>query len=171
MLYAYKEKFPVLKEGVWIAPNSVLIGDVVLEKDVNVWFSCVIRGDVHSIRIGKNCNIQDMSMLHVTSNKFSLTMGDNCTLGHRVTLHGCTLEDYSFVGIGATVLDGCVLGEFSMIGAGSLVPPGKKIPPRCLALGVPAQVKREITQKEENLIKNTVEHYKTLKNYYILNLA
>ncbi len=167
MQQKYKDFFPVLHNGAWAAADAQIIGDVIIGEESSVWFSCVIRGDVHSIRIGKDCNIQDMSLLHVTSNKFSLTMGDSCTLGHRVSLHGCTLKDYAFVGIGATVLDGCVLGEFSMLAAGSLLPPGKVIPPRHLAMGIPAKVVREIRADEEDMIRNTVIHYKNLKNEYM----
>ena len=167
-IYSWKEHTPLLGKNVWVAPDAQVIGQVALGEDSSVWFSCLVRGDVHKISIGKGTNIQDHSVLHVTQGKFPLEIGDFCTLGHRVTVHGCTLKDYVFIGMGATVLDGCELGEFSLLGAGSLLTPGKKIPPRMLAMGSPAKVIREITEKEENMIRAIPEKYRLLKDDYCL---
>ncbi len=165
-LYSWNQHKPQLSKKVWIAPDAQIIGQVSIGEHSSIWFGCIVRGDVEAISIGKNTNIQDFSLLHVTKGKFSLQIGDNCTLGHRVTAHGCVLKNYSFVGIGATILDGCELGEFSLLAAGSLLAPGKKIPPRMLAMGVPAKIVREISPEEEKLIITTSEHYRHLKDNY-----
>lgn len=151
----------------FIAPNASIIGNVKIGKQSSIWFGSTLRGDVHSIEIGEYSNIQDHCMLHVTGGKFSLTMGDNCTLGHNVTLHGCTLDDYAFIGIGATILDGCHIGKYALVGAGSLVTPGKTIPPGMLAIGAPAKVARAITPEEKEMIINIPEKYSNLKKEYL----
>ncbi|MBX7057143.1 MAG: gamma carbonic anhydrase family protein [Leptospirales bacterium] len=168
MIYRLGDSVPKLAADVFVAPDAAVIGDVEIGEGSGVWFGCVLRGDVHSIRIGRNCNIQDLSMLHVTGGKFDLQMGDNCTLGHRVTLHGCRLKDFAFVGIGATVMDDCELGEYAFLGAGSLLPPGKKVPPGMLALGSPARVIREVTEAERQLIESTAIKYRALRDRYRL---
>lgn len=160
MQYAYKDQSPRLAPDVFVAPGAVVIGDVEIGAGSSVWFGTVIRGDVHHIRIGERTNIQDQCMLHVTGGRFPLVLGNDCTLGHRVTLHGCTLEDFAFIGIGATVLDNCRVGEFAMLGAGSLLPPGKEIPARKLAIGSPAKVVRDITPEEEAMIRRTAASYR-----------
>lgn len=166
MVYSLGELEPVLADDVWVAPDAQVIGDVQIGAGSGIWFGAIIRGDVHYVRIGRNCNIQDGSVLHVTTDRCPLVLGDNCTLGHRVTLHGCTLKDYAFIGIGATVLDDVEIGEFAFVAAGSLVTPGKKIPPRTMAMGSPAKPIREITDAEEELIRSTAEKYRQLKDRY-----
>jgi len=167
MIYSLEDIKPEFAEGVFIAPSADIIGDVKIKKDSSIWFGCVIRGDVNYIRIGECCNIQDMSMIHVTNGKFPTILGDHVSLGHRVTLHGCILYDYSFIGMGATVMDGCEIGEFAFLAAGSLLTPGKKIPPGMMAMGSPAKVIREITAEEKALILRTSENYKNYKNRYL----
>ncbi len=166
MIYRLGNLTPQIAMDVFIAPDAQVIGNVSIGAGSGVWFGCVLRGDVHSITIGENCNIQDMSLLHVTGGKYPLTMGNNCTLGHRVTLHGCTLKDFAFIGIGSTVLDGCEIGEFAFLAAGSLLPPGKSIPPRMMAMGSPVKVIREITPQEEELIRSTAEKYRLRREEY-----
>lgn len=166
MIYELGDLKPNIAGDVFIAPDAQVIGNVTIGKGSGVWFGCLIRGDVHSITIGENCNIQDHSVIHVTGGKHATVLGNNCTLGHRVTLHGCRLSDFSFIGIGATVLDGCEIGEYGFLAAGSLLPPGKTIPPRMMAMGSPAKIVREITHQEEELIRVTAEKYSRLKNEY-----
>ncbi len=166
MIHELGELKPDLAPDVWVAPDAQVIGNVKIGAGSGVWFGCVVRGDVHWIEIGENTNVQDMSMLHVTGGKFPLKIGNNCTLGHRVTVHGCTLSDYAFVGIGATILDDCKLGEMSFLAAGSLLPPGKEIPPRMVAMGSPAKVVREISEAEEEMILNIPKKYKELRERY-----
>tara|TARA_Y100001972_G_scaffold116442_1_gene154290 strand:- start:16 stop:555 length:540 start_codon:yes stop_codon:yes gene_type:complete len=166
MIYELGDLKPQLAPDVFVAPDAQVIGDVKIGTGSGIWFGCVVRGDVHYIQIGENTNVQDLSMLHVTGGKYPLVIGNNVTLGHRVTVHGCTLKDHSFVGIGATVMDDCELGEFALLGAGALLPPGKKIPPRMLAIGTPAKVVREITPEEEQMILNIPVKYRELRERY-----
>ncbi|MCE9597841.1 MAG: gamma carbonic anhydrase family protein [Spirochaetia bacterium] len=166
MIYRYKDKVPQLAPDVFVAENATVIGDVKIGAGSGIWFHSIARGDVHSIEIGENSNVQDHSVLHVTSGKFALHIGNNCTLGHRVTVHGCTLKDFAFLGIGSTVLDGCVIEEFGFLAAGSLLAPGKVIPARMLAMGSPAKVIREITAEEETMMRTIVQRYKDLKDVY-----
>ncbi len=166
MIYNYKDLQPKLAPDVFVAPDAWVIGDVEIGAGSSVWFGSVVRGDVHYIRIGENTNIQDHSVLHVTGGKFALEIGNNVTLGHRVTVHGCTLRDHAFVGIGATVLDNCEIGEFGFLAAGALLTPGKKIPPRMVAMGSPAKVVREITPEEEAMMIRTAEKYRNLGRDY-----
>ena len=167
MLYRYKEHIPLIAPDVYVAPDARVIGNVKIGAGSGIWFGCTVRGDVHYIEIGENTNVQDQSLLHVTGGKHPLVIGSNCTLGHRVTLHGCTLRDHAFVGIGATVLDGCEIGEFGLLAAGSLLAPGKKVPPRTMAMGSPAKPLRDITPEEEEMILRITERYRTLRLDYM----
>lgn len=148
ILLPYKGKSPRIDASAWIAPGAVITGDTVLGPQSSVWFGTVIRGDVHYIRIGARTNIQDLTLIHVTSDEFPTEIGDDVTIAHKVTLHGCRVHDGVLVGMGAIVLDGAEIGEQALVGAGSLVTPGTKIPPRMLALGAPARPVRELTEKE-----------------------
>lgn len=166
MIISYKDKSPQIDPSAFVAPNATVIGDVVIGKQSSIWFQTVIRGDVNFIRIGDYTNIQDMSCLHVTKEKYPLVIGSNVSIGHKVTLHGCTLLDNSFVGIGATLLDGVEIGEYSFVGAGSLVTPNKKFPSRVMIMGSPAKVVREITDKDIEMIQNTALNYCKYKEDY-----
>ncbi len=157
-LFRFKTKSPTIYEGVYIAPNASVIGDVRLMANSSVWFGSVLRGDVNSILVGENSNIQDLSMLHVTKDN-PLIIGNNVTIAHNVNLHGATLEDYVLVGIGAIILDGAVIGENSVIAAGTLIPPGKVIPARSLVMGNPYKIVKTFSEEEcEN-------HHENFKNY------
>jgi carbonic anhydrase/acetyltransferase-like protein (isoleucine patch superfamily) len=132
----------------------------------SVWFGAVVRGDVNHIRIGARTNLQDHTVVHVTGGTHPTIVGDDVTLGHRVTLHGCTVKDRCLVGIGAVVMDGAVVGEDAMVGAGSLVPPGMVVPPGMLALGSPAKVKRELTREEIAYFRTSAAHYAAYAEQY-----
>lgn len=166
MIYAYQAFEPELSPDVFVAPSAAVIGNVRIGKGSGVWFHCLIRGDVDAIRIGEFTNIQDHSVVHVTGGRFSTTIGSHCSLGHRATVHGATLRDHAFVGIGATVMDGCEMGEFSLLAAGSLLPPGKSIPDGMLAMGSPAKVIRPITDEERAMILRVAETYERLAREY-----
>jgi len=157
----------VCKGDYWIAPNATVIGSVILEHNASVWFNCVLRGDVHQIRIGQNTNIQDGTIIHVTGGLFPTAIGDCVTVGHAVVLHGCTIEDRALIGIGSIVLDDVVVGEQSLVAAGSLVTPGTRIPPRSLVMGAPAKVKRELTGEELARTEENWKHYVELKDAYL----
>ena len=169
----YRETTPLLKEGSWIAPGATVIGDVEIGEDSSVWFGCVVRGDVHRIRIGDRTNIQDLSMIHVThykkpdkSDGHPTIIGDDVTVGHRVMLHGCTVEDACLIGMSATILDGAVIGRESIVGAGALVTGGKVFPPRSLILGSPAKVVRQLTDDEvAELYASAKRYVEFMRNY------
>ncbi len=142
----------------WVAPGAHVIGDVRIGEDVSVWFGAVIRGDNEPIRIGRRSNIQDLSVLHSDPGS-PLTIGDGVTVGHKVTLHGCTVGDNSLIGIGATLLNRARIGANSLVGAGALVTEGKVFPDGVLIMGAPARVVRELTPEQIEGLKRSAEHY------------
>ena len=150
----------------WIAPGAVVIGDVEIGEDSSVWFGSVVRGDIHHIRIGARTNLQDHCVVHVTRERYPTRIGDEVTVGHRATVHGCTVGDGALVGIGATVLDGAVIGEEALVAAGALVPPGVEIPARTLARGIPARPTRELRPEEIALQRRrALDYIKTAHTY------
>ena len=159
-IFKYLDKLPKIEDNVFIASGVKIIGNVKIGSDSSIWYNTVIRGDVNSIRIGKKTNIQDLSMLHVTFNEFPLTIGDEVTIGHSVTLHGCTLKDRTFIGMGATILDGAVVESDSMVAAGAVVKQGFIVPSGKLVAGVPAKVIRNLTEEEIKNIKASADRYK-----------
>ncbi|NOX19581.1 MAG: gamma carbonic anhydrase family protein [Chlorobi bacterium] len=158
-IFNYKGLTPKIGRSVFLAPGSMIIGDVEIGENSSVWHNSVIRGDVHYIKIGKNTNVQDLSMLHVTNGKFPLNIGNSVTIGHAVKLHGCTLEDSTFIGIGAIVLDGAVVQKYSLVAAGAVVKPGFVVPSGKLAAGVPAKIIRDLTDSEIDDIKASALRY------------
>ena len=147
-IFPYKGIYPTIGENVFLASGVKIIGDVELGDNSSVWYNSVIRGDVHYIKIGENTNIQDCSMLHVTNGKFPLNIGNKVTIGHSVSLHGCTLHDLCLIGIGAIVLDGAVVESNCMVAAGALVKQSFVVPSGKLVAGVPAKVIRDLTKDE-----------------------
>ncbi len=150
---------PDIERAVFIADDAVLIGDIVLEQDVSIWFKCVLRADIGRIRIGKRTNVQDMACLHMTDNLSHTTIGEDVTIGHAAIVHGATIEDGALIGMGSILLDNCVIGEESVIAAGSLVPPRMVIPKRSLVRGSPAKVIREATEEERAMGRAGALHY------------
>jgi carbonic anhydrase/acetyltransferase-like protein (isoleucine patch superfamily) len=148
LLLSFRGRGPVIDPTAWIAPGAVVAGDVTIGAASSVWFGSVLRGDVHAIRVGARSNLQDHCVVHVTRDRFPTWIGDEVTVGHRATVHGCRVGDGALVGIGAVVLDGAEVGEEALVGAGALVPPGAKIPPRHLARGIPARVVRPLDEEE-----------------------
>lgn len=174
MLCGYKGLLPSLEKDIFIAPTASVVGDVEIGEDSSIWFGTVVRGDVHSIKIGKRTSIQDLSMVHVThfkgDNKTTgnpTIIGDDVTIGHKVMLHGCTIEDRVLVGMSATILDGAVIGSDSIVGAGALVTKNKKFPPRSLIMGTPAKVVRQLSQEEVDELKASALRYVDFKNEYL----
>jgi carbonic anhydrase/acetyltransferase-like protein (isoleucine patch superfamily) len=166
LIRAFGGKAPRLADSVWVADGAVIIGDVEIGPESSVWFGAVLRGDVNHIRVGARTNLQDYSILHVTSGTHPTIVGDDVTLGHRATLHGCTVKDRCLVGIGATVMDGAVVGEDAMVAAGSLVPPGMVVPPGMLALGSPAKVRRQLTGEEIQYFRKSAANYAGYADQY-----
>ena len=173
MLHKFKGIMPALGEGTWVAPSADVVGEVECGKDCSIWFGCVVRGDVHYIRIGERVNIQDLSMIHVTHYKNGdrstgnpTIIGDDVTIGHRVMLHGCTIEKACLIGMSATILDGAVIGEESIVGAGALVTKNKVFPPRSLIMGSPAKVVRELNDDEvAELYASAIRYVEFKKDY------
>lgn len=163
---------PALGDRVYIDPAAVLIGDIRIGNDSSVWPMVVIRGDMHRIRIGQRTSIQDGSVLHITHagpynpDGFSLTIGDEVTVGHKAMLHGCTIGNRVLIGMSATVLDGAVIEDEVMLGAGSLVPSGKRLESGFLYLGSPAKQIRRLTAEERKFLVYTATRYVELKNTY-----
>ena len=148
----------LIGEGHFIAPNAVVIGDVVLHENASIWFSCVLRGDADRIEIGAGSNIQDGTVMH-TDPGFPMRVGDNVTVGHNAMLHGCTIGDGSLVGIGAVVLNGARVGKGCLIGANALVTEGMEVPDGSLVLGSPGKIKSQLSaQQQQDLLLNA-EHY------------
>lgn len=164
--YRYKEHTPSLSNNVFIAPDAVIIGRVEMGEDSSLWFNCVARGDVNSIHVGKNTNVQDLSMLHVTEEE-NLVIGDNVSIGHSVTLHSCNIGNNCLIGMGSTILDGTEIGECSLVAAGSLVPPKKKFPPKSFIMGNPAKAVRELTDDEVKLVSNHYRYYVKYKDEFL----
>lgn len=171
-ILGYKNFYPQLHPSVWVAPTAIVIGDVEIGEKSSVWFQSVVRGDVNSIRIGSHTNIQDLSMLHVTNKQSpkpaSLVIGNHVTVGHRVILHGCTIEDHCLVGMGSIIMDRVVVGAGSIVGAGSLLVEGTIVPPGCLVMGSPGKVIRPLKDPELAMIKFLPEHYARLAMDYSL---
>ncbi len=159
-LFPFRKFIPKIAENVFLAPGVKIIGNVEIGENSSVWYNTVIRGDVHYIKIGAFTNIQDCSMLHVTSNKFPLNIGNKVTIGHSVNLHGCTIKDFCLVGIGAIILDGAVLEEKSMVSAGAVVTPNFTVPSGKLVAGVPAKIIRELNQTEIDDIEKLALRYR-----------
>jgi carbonic anhydrase/acetyltransferase-like protein (isoleucine patch superfamily) len=164
---AYEGKEPRLGARVFVAENATLIGDVALGDDSSIWYGVVLRGDIHHIRVGARANIQDNSVLHVEHETGPAIVGEEVTIGHSATVHGCTIGRGALVGIGATVLSHAVVGEQALIGAGALVPEGMQVPPRTLVLGVPGRVKRDLTVEELDRLERSWKHYVDYKDRYL----
>ncbi len=173
MILKFRDKYPQIDKKSWIAPSADIIGDVTIGEDSSVWFGVVIRGDVHKITIGKRTSIQDLSMVHVThyknedkSDGNQTIIGDDVTVGHKVMLHGCTIEDGCLIGMSATILDGAVIGKGSIVGANSLVTSNKVFPPRSLIMGSPAKVIKQLNEKEcDELVKHASRYVKFKDEY------
>jgi len=172
-LRPFQNRLPAIDAGAYIDPAAVLIGDVTVGADSSVWPLAVLRGDVNSIRIGRRSNIQDLSMLHVAHKTDAkpagspLLIGDDVTVGHRVTLHGCTIGSRGLGGGGSTVLDDAVIEDDVIIGAGSLVPPRKRLESGYLYMGRPAKAVRPLTDAEKEHLRYSAAHYARLAAQYL----
>ena len=142
----------------WVAPNATLVGKVKLEAGASVWFNAVLRGDNELILIGKDSNVQDGAVMH-TDMGYPLTLGTGVTIGHNAMLHGCTVGDYSLIGINAVILNGAKIGKHCIIGANSLIGEGKVIPDGSLVMGSPGKVVRDLTDEQKALLQASAAHY------------
>ncbi|MYL21174.1 gamma carbonic anhydrase family protein [Halobacillus litoralis] len=165
MICEYKGKQPHIHPTAFTAEDAVITGDVVIDENASIWFKTVIRGDVSPVHIGKNTNVQDLSMLHQSPGQ-PLILEDGVTVGHQVTLHSAHIKQGALIGMGSMILDGAVIGERAFIGAGSLVPPGKEIPPDTLAFGRPAKVVRSLTEDDYKEMDRIRTSYVEKGHYY-----
>jgi carbonic anhydrase/acetyltransferase-like protein (isoleucine patch superfamily) len=167
VIQPYRGVTPKVPASAFVADTARVIGDVELGEDASVWFGAVLRGDVGYIRVGRETNLQDGTIVHVNTGGTPVLIGDGVTIGHAARLHGCTIASHCLIGIAAVVLDGAEIGEHSLIAAGSLVSPGTKIPPRSLVMGTPARVRREVSADDLDLIRLSAERYAALKRDYL----
>jgi carbonic anhydrase/acetyltransferase-like protein (isoleucine patch superfamily) len=166
MIEPFGEIYPKIHESAYVADNAVVIGDVELGEDASIWFGAVVRGDVNYIRIGARTNIQDATVIHVSSKTHSTILEDEITVGHRVTLHGCYVERRCLIGIGAILLDGVRVGNNSIVAAGSLLTPGTIVPPNSMVMGSPARVTRQLRSDELEYLDRSWQNYVELKKHY-----
>lgn len=167
LIKKFKGITPKIDESAFIAESAVLIGDVEIGEKSSIWYGCVLRGDVEKIRIGARSNIQDGTIVHVTSDKFGTYVGDDVLVGHNAIIHGCTLEDGAFVGMGAIVLDGAVVESGAMVAAGALVTPGKRVKSGELWGGNPAKKMRDLTPEQIAGLKHGSDHYVEVASQYL----
>lgn len=158
-VFPYLGRLPLIDPEAFVAPTASVVGDVVIGAGSSVWWGAVIRGDVMPIRVGARTSIQDNCVLHATGGWWDTTVGDDCTIGHSVILHGCTVGSGVLVGMGSVVLDEAHIGDGAMIGAGSLVTARAKIPPGVLAHGRPCKVVRELTDEERAKVLEASQLY------------
>lgn len=151
-------KRPDTSKAAFVAESADLMGDVILHEGSSIWYGAVLRADIQKIEIGEGSNIQDGTVCHVDHDK-PVIVGKGVTVGHNVTLHGCTVGDNSLIGMGAVVLDGAEIGHSCLVGAGAVVTPGSKIPPKSMVLGAPASIKRELKEQELEAIKENGKVY------------
>jgi carbonic anhydrase/acetyltransferase-like protein (isoleucine patch superfamily) len=171
MLRPYKGIWPRLGERVYVDASAQVIGDVELADHASVWMNAVVRGDVNSIRIGRGTNIQDNCVVHVWKATHPTVVADHVTVGHSATLHGCRIGSRCLIGMGATILNGAEIGDESIVAAHTLVPEGMKVPPRSLVMGLPAKVRREITEEEREGLRRYAENYLEYKETYLEETA
>lgn len=169
----FEDILPNIDPSCYVEDTALVIGKVSICANSSIWPFTVLRGDVNNISIGENTNIQDHSVCHVTHQGpnhhggFSLVIGNNVTVGHRVTLHGCTIKDNCLIGMGSTILDGAIVHENTIVGAGSLVSPGKELESGYLWLGSPVRKARPLSEEEIESIEYSAQHYVKLKNRYL----
>jgi carbonic anhydrase/acetyltransferase-like protein (isoleucine patch superfamily) len=167
MIRPYKGIWPKLGERVYVDVSAQVIGDVELGDHASVWMNAVIRGDVHSIRIGPYSNVQDNCVVHVFKDQHPTLVADHVTVGHSVTLHGCRIDSWCLIGMGATILNDAHVGEECIVAAGALVPEGMKVPPRSLVMGVPGKVRRPISEEERQGLRRYANNYYEYKETYL----
>ena len=166
MIIKYKNKIPVISKTCFIANSTNIIGDVKIGSETNIWFGTTIRADMHYIRIGKRTNIQDNSIIHVTTDIAPTIIGNGITIGHGAIIHGCTIKDNCLIGMGSIIMDEVVINEGSMIAAGALIPPRTIVPKNTLMVGSPAKPIRKLRKIEKNEIFERAQHYIDLANDY-----
>jgi carbonic anhydrase/acetyltransferase-like protein (isoleucine patch superfamily) len=171
MLRAYKGMRPKIAASCYVDQSAQLIGDVVLAENSSVWMNAVLRGDVNAIRIGANSNVQDCSVLHGMKDKYAVTVGEWVTVGHSVTLHGCTVANRCLIGMGAVILNNATIGEGSIIAAGTLVPENTVVEPGSLWMGVPGKFRKRLGEEDQKAILRYAKNYLEYKDQYLSELS
>jgi carbonic anhydrase/acetyltransferase-like protein (isoleucine patch superfamily) len=171
MIRIYQGRRPVVAQSCYVDLSAQVIGDVEIGEHSSIWMNAVLRGDVNSIRVGANSNVQDCAVLHGQRYLYSVTVGDWVTIGHNATVHGCVVEDAVLIGMGVVVLNNARIGEGSIIAAGAVVPEGTIIPPRTLWAGVPAKLRRELDDKDRELILQYARNYLDYTEIYLQETA
>jgi len=167
MLKSFLGRHPKIAASAFIEESAQVIGDVVVGEDSSIWFNAVVRGDVHSIRIGAQSNVQDNCVVHGYKDKHAVELGDRVTVAHAVNLHGCHIEDDCLIGIGAIILNGARIGRGSIVAAGTLVPEGFEVPPGSVCMGSPARLHRAATAADRQMIALHASRYVGYKNQYL----
>lgn len=167
MIRSYKGITPSVPPTCYVDESAQLIGDVVLGEHASIWMNAVLRGDVHSIRVGANSNIQDCSVLHGMLGKWPVIVGDWVTVGHSVTLHGCVVEDRCLIGMGVVILNGARIGQGSIIAAGTVIPEGTVVEPQSLWMGVPGKFRKQLTDDDQETILRYGRNYLGYKEQYL----
>jgi carbonic anhydrase/acetyltransferase-like protein (isoleucine patch superfamily) len=168
MIRAFKGVAPTIPDTCYVDDSAQIIGDVILGEHASVWMNAVLRGDVHAIRVGHYSNIQDCSVLHGMKEKYGVYVGDYVTVGHSVTLHGCTVGDRCLIGMGSTILNGAQIGSGSIIAAGTLIAEGTMVEPNSLWMGSPGKSRRHLTEKDQEMILMYAENYLGYKKSYLM---
>ena len=170
MIRAWRDHTPKIPGSCYVDISAQVLGDVVLGERSSVWMNAVLRGDVNSIRVGANSNVQDCCVLHGQRNLYSVTVGDWVTIGHNATVHGCVVEDNVLIGMGVTILNDCRIGEGSIIAAGAVLPEHTVVPPRTLWAGVPAKMRRELADSDRALIREYAQNYLDYVEIYLAEM-
>src|ERR1700761_7828209 len=171
MIRSYLGHTPVIPDSCYVDVSAQVLGDVTLGERSSVWMNAVVRGDVHSIRVGANSNVQDCAVLHGMRNLYPVIVGEMVTIGHNATVHGCVLEDAVLIGIGATVLNDARIGQGSIIAAGAVIPEHMVIPPNSLVAGVPGKVRRTLGDADRELILKYAQNYLDYTAIYLAEAA
>lgn len=167
MIRSYQGKTPVIPASCYVDVAAQIIGDVELGEHASVWMNAVVRGDVHSIRIGAHSNVQDCAVLHGMRYKYPVIVGDWVTIGHNATVHGCVVEDACLIGIGSVILNNARIGEGSIIAAGAVIPEGMVVPSKSLVAGVPGKVRRSLTSEDHEMILQYAKNYLDYVKIYL----
>src|SRR5690348_4434232 len=170
MIRSYQGKAPEIPESCLVDASAQIIGDVILGEHASIWMNAVLRGDVHSIRVGAHSNVQDGSVLHGMKEQYGVFLGEYVTIGHSVILHGCTIEDRCLIGMGSVILKGAQIGRGSIIAAGTLIPEGTVVPPNSLFMGSPGKLRRHLEEKDEEMILMYAENYLGYKKEYLAEM-
>ena len=166
LVLPFGEYLPKIYPAAFIAPDATIIGDVEIGARSGIWFKCVLRGDVRSIRIGEDTNVQDGTIIHVTRRRASTLVGNHVTIGHRAIIHGCTIEDHGFIGMAATVMDEAIVERGAMVAAGALVTPRKRVGAGQLWSGAPVKYLRDLSEEERAYMADAATHYAELGDRY-----